>query len=112
MTGLFTLPWTIKPIYGFISDGVPLFGYRRRSYLTLCGVIGTISYMALGTDFFGLLGGDGVGFGGDNQALMASGGGITMLQITIFSLIVSSACIGKYDFFFYCCIFLRNGSSE
>ncbi len=30
----------IKPLYGFISDSVPLFGYRRRSYLVLCGLIG------------------------------------------------------------------------
>ena len=30
----------IKPLYGFISDSVPLFGYRRRSYLALCGVMG------------------------------------------------------------------------
>jgi len=31
---------TIKPIYGFLSDAVPLFGYRRRSYLVLCGLLG------------------------------------------------------------------------
>ncbi len=35
LTGLFTLPWTIKPIYGFLSDGLPSFGYKRRSYLIL-----------------------------------------------------------------------------
>jgi hypothetical protein len=34
------LPWMIKPLYGFISDSLPLFGYRRRSYLVLTGLIG------------------------------------------------------------------------
>ncbi len=32
---LFNLPWIIKPLYGLISDFVPLFGYRRKSYLVL-----------------------------------------------------------------------------
>lgn len=30
-SGFSTLPWLIKPIYGFVSDTFPLFGYRRRS---------------------------------------------------------------------------------
>lgn len=30
-SGFATLPWLIKPIYGFVSDTFPLFGYRRRS---------------------------------------------------------------------------------
>eukprot|EP00775_Hariotina_reticulata_P012361 gene12361-12496_t len=38
LTGLAGLPWVVKPLYGFISDSLPLFGYRRRSYLVLCGV--------------------------------------------------------------------------
>jgi MFS family permease len=29
------VPWVVKPIYGIISDFLPLFGYRRRSYLLL-----------------------------------------------------------------------------
>jgi MFS family permease len=35
---LFNLPWIIKPLYGLISDFVPLFGYRRKSYLLLANV--------------------------------------------------------------------------
>jgi predicted MFS family arabinose efflux permease len=35
---LFNLPWVIKPIYGLISDFVPLFGYRRKSYLIIANV--------------------------------------------------------------------------
>ncbi len=30
--------WT--PAYRFLSDSVPLFGYRRRSYLVGCGLLG------------------------------------------------------------------------
>jgi MFS family permease len=29
------IPWLIKPVYGLISDFVPLFGLRRKSYLLL-----------------------------------------------------------------------------
>ncbi len=32
---LFNLPWVIKPLYGLVSDFLPLFGYRRKSYLVL-----------------------------------------------------------------------------
>lgn len=39
----------IKPLYGFLSDSVPLWGYRRRSYLALCGLLGSVSWAALGT---------------------------------------------------------------
>lgn len=30
-----TIPWLIKPVYGLISDFVPLFGQRRKSYFIL-----------------------------------------------------------------------------
>jgi predicted MFS family arabinose efflux permease len=32
---LFNLPWVIKPLYGLVSDFLPLFGYRRKSYLLI-----------------------------------------------------------------------------
>jgi predicted MFS family arabinose efflux permease len=35
---LFNLPWIIKPLYGLISDFVPLFGYRRKGYLVLANL--------------------------------------------------------------------------
>eukprot|EP00877_Chromochloris_zofingiensis_P007082 jgi/Chrzof1/2627/Cz11g23020.t1 len=49
LTGLASLPWMVKPLYGFLSDSIPLFGYRRRSYLVLCGMLGTLSWTALAT---------------------------------------------------------------
>ena len=33
MFGVSAIPWCLKPVYGFISDSKPLFGYRRRSYM-------------------------------------------------------------------------------
>ncbi|GKV19622.1 hypothetical protein SLEP1_g29853 [Rubroshorea leprosula] len=44
ISGFSALPWLIKPLYGFISDSVPLFGYRRRSYLILSGLLGALSW--------------------------------------------------------------------
>ncbi|KAG1692811.1 hypothetical protein DVH05_024425 [Phytophthora capsici] len=41
------VPWGIKPLYGIISDSLPLFGYHRKSYMMLCGALGTISTLTL-----------------------------------------------------------------
>ncbi|KAF7000960.1 hypothetical protein CFC21_016729 [Triticum aestivum] len=49
ISGFSSLPWLIKPIYGFISDSIPLYGYRRRSYLILSGFLGTLSWSLMAT---------------------------------------------------------------
>ncbi|QIR39315.1 folate/biopterin family MFS transporter [Tolypothrix sp. PCC 7910] len=49
LLGIVALPWIIKPVFGFISDGLPIFGYRRRPYLILSGILGTISWVSLAT---------------------------------------------------------------
>lgn len=49
LAGVGAFPWLIKPLYGFLSDTVPLFGYRRRSYLLVCGLISASSWLALAT---------------------------------------------------------------
>ncbi|NEO28089.1 MAG: folate/biopterin family MFS transporter [Kamptonema sp. SIO4C4] len=43
------LPWVIKPLFGFLSDGFPLGGYRRRPYLIVSGILGAIAWIALAT---------------------------------------------------------------
>jgi MFS family permease len=43
-----SLPWTIKPLYGLLTDLVPIFGQRRKSYLVLMAVIATVGYATLG----------------------------------------------------------------
>ena len=42
---VFNLPWIIKPIYGLVSDFVPLFGYRRKSYLILVNLAAIAGYL-------------------------------------------------------------------
>ncbi|MDB9446836.1 folate/biopterin family MFS transporter [Anabaena sp. CS-542/02] len=49
LLGIVALPWIIKPVFGFISDGLPIFGYRRRPYLVLSGILGAISWISLAT---------------------------------------------------------------
>lgn len=49
LVGVASLPWMVKPLFGFISDGLPLFGYRRRSYLILSGLLGTLAWVAMAT---------------------------------------------------------------
>lgn len=49
LTGIAALPWVIKPVFGFISDGLPILGYRRRPYLILSGILGCLSWVALAT---------------------------------------------------------------
>ncbi|MGI0489024.1 folate/biopterin family MFS transporter [Pantanalinema rosaneae CENA516] len=49
LVGIAALPWMVKPLFGFISDGLPIFGYRRRPYLILSGILGALSWVALAT---------------------------------------------------------------
>ncbi|KAK4425661.1 Folate-biopterin transporter 1, chloroplastic [Sesamum alatum] len=49
ISGFSSLPWLVKPLYGFISDSFPLFGYRRRSYLVLSGLLGAFSWSLMAT---------------------------------------------------------------
>jgi len=49
LLGAAFLPWMIKPVFGFISDGLPIFGYRRRPYLILSGILGTVSWVSMAT---------------------------------------------------------------
>ena len=44
---LLSLPWTVKPLYGLISDFVPLAGYRAKSYLVLGSIISAAALFAL-----------------------------------------------------------------
>jgi len=49
LMGIAALPWTIKPVFGFMSDGLPIFRYRRRPYLVLSGILGAIAWLAMAT---------------------------------------------------------------
>jgi len=41
------VPWVVKPLYGLVSDFLPLFGYRRRSYLLLSNIAAVIAFAAV-----------------------------------------------------------------
>jgi len=41
------IPWIIKPVYGMISDSIPLMGYRRKSYLVLAGMVASGAFLVM-----------------------------------------------------------------
>jgi MFS family permease len=43
-----TVPWLIKPVYGLLSDFVPLFGFHRKSYLMLTSATAATAGLLLG----------------------------------------------------------------
>jgi MFS family permease len=45
--GVLNFPWVIKPVFGLISDFVPLFGYRRISYLILASLTAAVGYAGI-----------------------------------------------------------------
>jgi folate/biopterin transporter len=50
------IPWSIKPLYGFLSDVQPVWGLRRKPYLFLSGLLGAAGYFSMATwvsDFAG-----------------------------------------------------------
>ena len=45
--GVTAIPWCLKPLYGFISDSYPLFGYRRRPYMILGAFLSSWMWICL-----------------------------------------------------------------
>lgn len=45
------MPWSFKILYGLISDNVPIFGSRRRSYLIILSCLQLASSLLLATYF-------------------------------------------------------------
>jgi len=44
---IFNFPWIIKPVYGAFSDFVPLFGYRRKSYLIAANIAAVVGFVLI-----------------------------------------------------------------
>lgn len=45
--------WVIKPLWGFISDSFPIFGYRRKSYLIITSILaGTVWLLLAATKIY------------------------------------------------------------
>lgn len=45
LAALPTISWSIKPIYGFLTDLVPIRGYRRRPYLHIMPLVTVVSWL-------------------------------------------------------------------
>ncbi|KAJ9693447.1 hypothetical protein PVL29_012289 [Vitis rotundifolia] len=45
--GMIQLPWVIKPLWGLLTDILPIIGYRRRPYFIFAGFLGVISMLSL-----------------------------------------------------------------
>ncbi|MBO0709650.1 MAG: MFS transporter [Acetobacteraceae bacterium] len=69
------LPWVIKPVFGLVSDFVPLFGYRRRAYLLVANLAAVIGYGAV-------------------TMIYAPGRLVSVLLITAFAMAIASTVCG------------------
>lgn len=38
-SGITSIPWMVKPLWGLFTDAVPILGYRRRPYFLFAGKI-------------------------------------------------------------------------
>ncbi|XP_059638673.1 probable folate-biopterin transporter 3 [Cornus florida] len=46
-SGIILIPFIIKPLWGLLTDIVPINGYRRRPYFVFAGFLGVISMLTL-----------------------------------------------------------------
>jgi MFS family permease len=54
---LSTLTWSVKPLYGFLTDGVTIFGLRRKPYLIFSSLMALCGYWGMafwGTGFLSI----------------------------------------------------------
>ncbi|KAG6472500.1 probable folate-biopterin transporter 2 [Zingiber officinale] len=45
--GITSIPWIVKPLWGLLTDVLPMVGYRRRPYFILSGLLGITSMLTL-----------------------------------------------------------------
>jgi len=72
---VFNLPWIVKPVYGAISDFVPLFGYRRKPYLFAANIAAIGGFLWI-------------------TQLNAPGQLVWALQVTAYGMAISSTVCG------------------
>ncbi|KAL2462229.1 putative folate-biopterin transporter 3 [Abeliophyllum distichum] len=49
-SGIIQIPWMVKPLWGLLTDTVPILGYRRRPYFIFAGILGATSMIILSLD--------------------------------------------------------------
>lgn len=69
------IPWSIKPLYGFFSDRLPVFGMRRKPYLALAGILGSFGYFSMATWV--------ASFSGAFVAVFVSGMGFALADVIV-----------------------------
>ncbi|TYZ62111.1 hypothetical protein PybrP1_012098 [[Pythium] brassicae (nom. inval.)] len=79
------IPWIIKPAYGMLSDSVPLWGTRRKSYLLLFSAVSALAYVALSLP--GLI----TSYHGALVALVVASLGIAFCDVVIDGKVVEAA---------------------
>lgn len=45
--GITSIPWIVKPLWGLLTDVLPIWGYRRRPYFILAGLLGVVSMLVI-----------------------------------------------------------------
>jgi len=48
LTGIVTLPWAMKPIFGMMSDLFPIWGFKKMPYMFVSSIYGVASMLAIG----------------------------------------------------------------
>jgi MFS family permease len=43
-----TLPWSLKLVFGFLSDSCPIYGMQRKPYLTIGALVYSFAFIAYG----------------------------------------------------------------
>ncbi|XP_016557436.1 probable folate-biopterin transporter 2 isoform X2 [Capsicum annuum] len=46
-SGITSIPWIVKPLWGLLTDAVPILGYHRRPYFLFAGFLGFVSMLFL-----------------------------------------------------------------
>lgn len=46
-SGITGIPWIVKPLWGLLTDVVPIGGYRRRPYFLIAGCIGAVATLLI-----------------------------------------------------------------
>ncbi|OEL30360.1 putative folate-biopterin transporter 2 [Dichanthelium oligosanthes] len=82
--GVTDAPWVVKPLWGLLTDVVPVAGYRRRPYFVLAGVIGVSSMLMLSLH-------PGLGIMPALLALTAQSAGAAIADVTVDALVAQNS---------------------
>ncbi|KAJ0408805.1 hypothetical protein P43SY_000701 [Pythium insidiosum] len=85
------IPWIIKPVYGMLSDTVPIWGTRRKSYLLIFSTLSALAYIALSLP--GVI----TTYQGALVALVTASLGIAFCDVVIDGKVVEAARSEKED---------------